>query len=121
MLGLLELARQRVVWRQIDRPRRTIDDGGLALARLGQDAAHSGHRRDLEGPREDHAVGGLAAVLRHDGSDLVHLEPREERRQQLIDDHDRAGLHRSDVVAHAQQLVHHTLAHVGDVGARSRK
>ena len=55
-------------------------------------------------------------MLGDDRGDLVHLELGEDRRQELIDDDDRAPLHRLEVVAHAEQALHHALAHVRDVG-----
>ncbi len=82
----------------------------------GEQSRRAGHGGDLEGAREDHAVGREAAVLGDDRGDLVHLELGEDRRQQLLDDDHRAPLHRLEVVADAEQALHHALAHVGDVG-----
>ena len=115
VLRLLELPDQRVVRGQIERAGRAIDDRGLALSGLCQQSGRTGHGRNLEGPREDHAVGGAATVLRDDRRDLVHLELREDRGQQLVDHHDRAALHRLELVAQTEQPLHHAIANVGDV------
>ena len=99
MLRFLVFANQPVVRRQIQRPRRTIHDRRLALAGFGKQSTRPCNCRDFEGPREDHAMRCLAAVLRHDGRNLVHLELSENRGKQMFHDHDRSALHRFELIA----------------------
>jgi hypothetical protein len=69
-----------------------VDDRLLATACEDQQPRRTGHRGNLEGPREDHAMGGQAAVLGDDRGDLVHLELGEDCRQQLVDDQHAKGI-----------------------------
>ena len=102
LLGALVLREQSLVRREIDPPAATVDDRRLPQPRLGLQAGHAAHRRNLKGAGEDGAVRGGAAVFGDDRPHLVHLEPREEGWQDLVHHDHRASLQRNVVLANAE-------------------
>ena len=117
MLGATVLGQQSLVRREVDAAGGAIDDGQLARPRARNQTRHARDRGDLQRAGEDRSMGGGPTVLRDDGCHLVHLEASEETREHLIDDHHGSGLHLHDVVANAQQLLHHAAADVLHVRA----
>ena len=109
------LGDQVLVGREVDLPVAAVHDRDLARPHRGLDAHHARHGGDLERAGEDRPVRGRPAVLGDDRGDLLDVETREVPGQDVVCHHDRALGHRIQVVAHAEQALHHPAPHVLDV------
>ena len=100
---------------QDDAPVEAVEDDDAALGQVVTEALHADHRRNLQGPGQDAGVGGLAALGRGEGHDLVHVQLDGVGRGQVVSQKDCAVRDGVEPARAADELAEHPLGHESDI------